>query len=113
MKTIVITLATLAVTLIGTATRAEARRPSNHIYISGYQSCGTPIRTERYFVGYDPCGRPIWGYRTVRSHYRPVVRERYHAPCPPPVRYERHHDRSVYHRGHSGGRLVIQGSIYR
>lgn len=109
MKTTIITLTIAALALIGTATRAEARSYSSHTYVSGYRSCGTPIYTERYFIGYDRCGAPVWGYRVVRSSYRPVVRSRYHAPCPPPVRY----GHGGYRRGHSGGRVVIQGSICR
>jgi hypothetical protein len=110
MKSIIITLTLAAFALIGTATRADAGHYSSRTYISSYRSCGTPVYTERYFIGYDRCGAPVWGYRTVRSSYRPVVRARYQAPCPPPVHYGHG---GGYRRGHSGGRVVIQGSICR
>jgi len=87
MKTIIATLGFITLTLIGTTPDAEARGHRSTVYVSGYRSCGTPIYKERYFIGYDRCGRPIWGTRVVRTSYRPVVRTRYVAPCPPPVRY--------------------------
>lgn len=110
MKSTLITLTIAALALISSVTSADARSHSSRPYVGGYRSCGTPIDTERYFVGYDRCGAPVWGYRTVRSSYRPVVRARYQAPCPPPV-----HDGhgGGYRRGHSGGRVAIHGSIYR
>ena len=77
------TTALIALTLLGATAKSEAGcgQPSR-TYISGYQSCGTPIYTERYFIGYDRCGNPVWGTRVVRSQYRPVVRQRYVAPRP-------------------------------
>jgi hypothetical protein len=112
MKSIIVTFTIAALTLIGSVTPADARHShSSRTYISGYRSCGTPIYTERYFVGYDRCGAPVWGYRIVRSsYYRPVVRARSQAPCPPPVYYGH---RGGYRRDYSGGRVVIQGSICR
>lgn len=75
--------ALIALTLLGAAPTSEAGcgLPSR-TYVSGYQSCGTPIYTERYFVGYDRCGNPVWGTRVVRSHYQPALRQRYVAPRP-------------------------------
>lgn len=77
MKSIItfFTIATLA--LLGTTTSAEARHRKKRVTFSSHQSCGTPVYTQRYLIGYDQCGEPIFGYRTVRSYYQPVVRPRY------------------------------------
>lgn len=112
--TFLITAAIAALTLIGATPSAEARSRhkhyNNHVYVSGYRSCGTPIHTERYLIGYDRCGYPVWGYRTVKrycppprahcppprpSHYRPAV-------CPPSY---------PYYGGHPRGGVVISGSF--
>ncbi len=103
MKTIIAALGFIALALVGTAPKAEARGYRSTVYISGYH-CGAPIYKERYFIGYDRCGRPVWGTRIVRTSYRPVVRTRYVAPCPPPVRY-----RAPYY----GNGVVIQASFRR
>lgn len=109
MKTIITSLAIAALALLGTTPQAEARsHHSSRVYISGHRACGTPIYSERYFVGYQPCGTPIWRTRVVRHHYRPVVRPRYVAPCPPPYR-----GHARYDRGHHGTGFVIQGSFRR
>ena len=92
MKTTILSLAIAALAMLGAAPQATAgSRYSNHVYISGYQSCGTPIYRERYFIGYDHCGRPIWGTRIVRHYARPVVRTRYVEPCPPVYHGRRDH----------------------
>jgi hypothetical protein len=104
-----ITRALIALTLLGAAPESEARcsEPSR-TYISGYQSCGTPIYTERYFVGYDRCGNPVWGTRVVRSYYQPVLRQRYVAPRPV-------YRQNVYHYEGYGRRPQVrfQGSSCR
>jgi len=106
MKTTITSLAIAAFALLGSTPQAEAgSRYSSRVYISGYQSCGTPIYTERYFIGYDHCGRPIWGTRIVRHYARPVVRHRYVEPCRP-----------VYHGHRDHGpdpRFEIQASFGR
>lgn len=110
MKTILITCAIAAFTLLGAAPQAEARSYESHIYISGHQSCGTPIYTERYFIGHDHCGRPLWGTRVVRHNYRPVVR---HA-APYPTHHYYHQTRHYRkNRSHSRANIVIQGSFCR
>lgn len=93
MKTM-IACATAALALFAAAPVSEAghsHRHRGHVYVSGYQRCGTPIYTERYCVGYQRCGTPIWRYRVVaapRRHYcppppcRPVV-----PACPPRYPY--------------------------
>lgn len=110
MKTLLTTFAIAAFTLLGAAPQAEARSYESHVYISGHQSCGTPIYTERYFIGHDHWGRPLWGTRVVRHHYRPVVR--YAAPYP--TRYRHSEPRHYRHgRSHSRSHIVIQGSFCR
>ena len=105
MKTLLVTLGIAALALVGTAPKAEAHGYRSTVYISGYRSCGTPIYKERYFIGYDRWGRPVWGTRIVRRDYRPVVRTRYVAPCPPPVRY--------YPAPHYGGGFSVQATFRR
>ena len=87
MKPLITTIAIVAMTLIGSTPKAEARNHHPHgyatsIYISGYRSCGTPIYTERYLIGYNRCGMPIWGYRIVSGPYG------YVAPILPSIRYQ-------------------------
>ncbi len=118
MKSIVTLIAAACITLLGTTTQADARHYKNkNIYISSYQSCGTPIYTERYLVGYDACGEPIYGHRTVRSHYQPVVRPQYR-----PVVRQRHAEyhsnqdyrRDRHHGRHSSrNRVIIQQEYCR
>lgn len=115
MKTIIAAIAISAFTFIGSS-MADARphRGGSRVYISSYTSCGDPIYKERYVIGYDHCGNAIWGTRLVRQAYRPVVRQRYVAPCPPqryaPVR-NRDYGRD-YGRGY-GGRVTIQANFGR
>lgn len=116
MKSIITLLTAAAITLLGSTTQADARHQKKNVYISSYQSCGTPIYTERYLIGYDECGDPVFGYRTVRSSYRPVVRHyhapvmrQYYAPRPQP-RYQRGYNHGG---GYSNGRVTIQGSFCR
>jgi hypothetical protein len=91
--------ALIALTLLGVAPRSDARcRESSRPFISGGRGCGTPIYTERFFVGYDRCGNPVWETRVVRSHYRPVVRQRWVAPRPVYQHPSFHHGRRG--RGH-------------
>jgi hypothetical protein len=99
MKTIIAAIAISAFTFIGSSV-ADARphRHSSHVYISSYKSCGSPVYKERYFVGYDRWGNEIWKTRLVRQSYRPVVRPRYVAPCPPPRHVHRDYGRG-YGRG--------------
>jgi len=107
MKSLTTTTALIALTLLGAAPKSEAgcEQPSR-VYISSYQSCGTPIYTERYFIGYDRCGNPVWGTRVVRSYYRPVVRPRYVAPRPD-------YSYSSYNYGSSNRRGRVQfGASY-
>lgn len=116
MKTILTTIAIAALALLGSAPELQARPyHSSRVYISGYRSCGTPIYSERYFIGYDRCGEPIWGVRVVRQqpYYRPVVRPRYVAPCPPPYRGSTRYTYSNYGRSYSGGGVVVQGYFGR
>lgn len=80
MKNIIISFVIAGLSLFG-ATAANAHGFASRVYISGYQSCGTPIYKERYFIGYDRCGRQIWGTRLVARRYAPVVVPRYVAPC--------------------------------
>jgi len=116
MKSIITLIAAVCITLLGTTTQADARHQKN-IYISSYQSCGTPIYTERYFIGYDECGDPVFGYRTVRSHYQPVVRRHYR----PVVRHHyvesysnQNYRRSSHHGRHSSrNRVIIQQNYCR
>jgi len=99
----IITTMIAAAAMIAAAPSAEAQRHHHHrhhhhphanasyVFISGYQSCGRPIYSERYVVGYDRRSRPVYGYRTVRHRpqfVRPAPRG-YRvapAPCPPPRR---------------------------
>jgi hypothetical protein len=115
MKTIVTTFAIAALALLGAAPQAEARGHKSRIYISGYQSCGTPIYYERYFVGYDECGDEIWEVRRVRQQYRPVVRERYVEPCESQYRRSaRHYREGRRDRRSSHERSInIQASFFR
>jgi hypothetical protein len=108
MKTILAAIAISALTFIGSST-ADARphRHSSRVYISSYNSCGAPVYKERYFIGYDRCGNEIWGTRLVRQAYRPVVRTRYAAPCPPPRCAP-----PRYGRGY-GSRVTIQANFGR
>ncbi len=112
MKTILTTVAIAALALLGAAPEAQARpyHQSGRVYVSSYRSCGTPVYSERYFVGYDHCGEPIWRVRSVRQpYYRPAVRTRYVAPCPPPYRGGYRDPHSGYGRHYSGGSVVVQG----
>jgi hypothetical protein len=108
MKKTIFTFAIAAFSMLAATPEADARshrgHHSNHVYVSGYRSCGTPIYTERYVIRHRPrCGTPVWGYRVVpapvryapphRRHYRPAV-------CPP------HHPYP-----HRRGGVVIQGSF--
>lgn len=116
MKTILTTLAVAAFTLLGATPQAEARSHESHVYISGHQSCGTPIYTERYFIGYDHWGRPLWGTRVVRYHHRPIVRHVAPYPigyCYPQPRYDRHGHYDRYNRSHSRTHIAIHGSFRR
>lgn len=116
MKTILTSVAIATLALLGAAPEAQARpyHQSGRVYVSGYRSCGTPIYSERYFIGYDRCGEPIWGVRSVRQPcYRPVVRPRYVAPCPPPYRNATRYSYSGYGRPYSGGSVVVQGFFGR
>jgi hypothetical protein len=108
MKSIITLLTAAAITFLGSTTQADARHQKKNVHISSYQSCGTPIYTERYLIGYDECGDPVFGYRTVRSSYRPVVRQ-YYAPRQQP-RYQRGYNHGG---GYSNGRVTIQGSFCR
>ncbi|MEY3895901.1 MAG: hypothetical protein RLZZ214_1421 [Verrucomicrobiota bacterium] len=118
MKSITTTFAIAAMILLGITPELQAREHhhENRVYISGYRSCGTPVYSERYFIGYDRCGNPMWGVRSIRQRYRPVVRERYVAPCPPP-RYSSgryvESDRRYGDRWDSDRRVVIQGYFGR
>ncbi len=109
MKSFSATAAIITLTLLGAAPESEAGYGhSGRTYVSGYQSCGTPIYTERYFIGYDRCGNPVWGTRVVRSQYRPVVRQRYVAPRP--TYYQNTHNyRNDSHRP----RIQFQASFCR
>ncbi len=109
MKSIITLLAAVTISFLGSATDADARNRKKNVYIDSYQSCGVPTYTQRYVAGYDECGHPVFRYRTVRSHYQPVIRQQYYAPRPQP-RYQRnyHHDRH-----YSNSRIVIQGSFCR
>jgi hypothetical protein len=119
MKSIITSFALAAVTLIGSTPELQARdhHQQNRVYISSYRSCGTPVYSERYFVGYDRCGNPVWGVRACRQEYRPVVRERYVAPCPQPryrsSRYDNYDDYDNYDRHHGDRRVVIQACYGR
>jgi len=118
MKSIITLIAAAFITLLGTTTPADARQYNNkRVQFSGYQSCGTPIYTERFFIGYDRCGDPIYGHRTVRSHYQPVVRPRYApvvrrqyiAPCPAQHFRRGHH----HHRNFSRNGVMIEHGYHR
>ena len=106
--TFLITAAIAAFTLFGATSSAEAGRHKhykNHVYVSGYRSCGTPIYKERYIIRYDRCGYPIWGYRIVSApvRYSPPPRHYYHRPaCPPPY---------SYYGGRPRSGVVISGSF--
>ena len=118
MKSIIPTFAIAAMTFLGLAPELQARdhHHDSRVYISGYRSCGTPVYSERYFIGYDHCGEPVWGVRPSRQECRPVVRERYIAPCPPPrYRSDRyiHDERRYDDRCDSGRRIVIEGFFGR
>ena len=108
MKTTsLITIAIAALGLFAAAPSADARhRYSNHVFISGYRTCGTPIYKERYFIGYDRCGYPIWRYRVVAAPAR---------YCPPPPRYYRPPvacpPRYPYYGGYPRNGVVISGSF--
>lgn len=75
MKTIIVTIATIFVSLAGFAEKAEARS-SNHpvghsyVYKSGYTSCGCVIYTKRVIIGYDCYHRPIYKYYKVPVSHR-------------------------------------------
>jgi hypothetical protein len=105
MKTIITTFTIAAITLLGVAPQAQARHPKqNRAYISEYRSCNAPVYTERYLIGYDPCGNPVWGFRTVRREYCPVIQPRYIAPCPQPYyqarpQYTNNYQRPCYRNG--------------
>ena len=111
MKSCIVTSAIAALVLFGASHQADARSHrgrghghSNHAYVSGYRSCGTPVYTERYLIGYSRCGDPVWGYRRVsapRPYCTPPRPRYYEAPaCPPP---------RPYYDGCSNGGVVIQG----
>jgi len=141
MKSLAITLTLGALAWLGATPTAEARdygrgyggsHHSTTVFISGYQSCGSPIYAERYIIRHDRRGYPVWGHRPVRHQYRPPV---YYRPpvvvpvCPPPVYrppvyghpvygppvYGRpvygHH--SVVSGSYSGGGVHIHGSFHR
>jgi len=70
MKTIIVTITTIFVSLAGFAEKAEAKsyhHPIGHsyVYISGYTSCGYPMYTKRVIVGYDCYHRPIYKYYKI------------------------------------------------
>jgi hypothetical protein len=117
MKTILTTFAIATLALLGAAPEAQARpyhQSGGRVYISGYRSCGTPVYSERYLAGYDRCGAPVWEVRTVRQpYYRPEVRPRYVAPCPPPYRGATRYTYSGYRRPYTGSGIVVQGYFGR
>jgi len=103
MKITITTLAIAILTLLAAAPQAEARsHHSSRTYISGYNSCGDPIYTERSFIGYDRCGNPLWRKRVIRPQYRPVTRPHYAESHCRPARYQ---------RGYREGTLVIQAGF--
>jgi hypothetical protein len=116
MKTkLLTTLAAAVLATFSAMPAAEARgyhrgAPANHVYISGYRSCGTPIYTERYFIGYGACGRIVWGYRSVRVAppvryapprvVAPYPRHGYHPPVCAPAPPVRRTGISIHHTWH-------------
>ncbi|MFK7909237.1 MAG: hypothetical protein AB8F34_01405 [Akkermansiaceae bacterium] len=95
MKTILATLATIAISLIALPEKAEARSCSSgnsYTYVSGHTSCGCPVYTRRVVSGYDCYNRPTYRYYRVpvthrcRSHYS--------------SRSYRSHNHSYGHRNH-------------
>lgn len=73
MNKTILLIATLTLGLFpGLTTQAEAQycRQQSHIFISGYQRCGTPIYMVRYIAGYDRCGRAIWRVRHLTCDER-------------------------------------------
>jgi hypothetical protein len=114
MKTIITTFTIAAITLLGVAPEAQARHPrQNRVYVSEYRSCSAPVYTERYLIGYDHCGHPIWGSRTIRQPYRPVVQHRYIAPCPQPYFQPRPQYSNSYQRPYYGNGISIQANFRR
>lgn len=109
MKKRLITTLIAAAAMVAATPSADAQRHgrhyhqpqhSSHVFISGYQRCGTPVYSERYIVRYDRYHRPVYGYRVIRHrshhshrshHVRPAPRRHYVAPCPPPRRGSRGH----------------------
>lgn len=111
-SSILITAAISALALLGVTSPAEAgsyhKHHRNHVYASGYRSCGTPIYREKYLIAYDRCGYPVWGYRIVSPpvRYCPPPRDYYHsrpAVCPPPNPY--------YYGSRTRNGVVISGSF--
>ncbi len=122
MKTLLITLVTIAVSLFALPDTAKAdyySYGSSYTYRSGYASCGCATYTRRIFLGYDSCGRPIYRYYRVpvshhcRSYYRPVHYGYYNHYCRPSHHgyYYRHYRPS--HRRHYSYRPSIHRDIHR
>jgi hypothetical protein len=104
----------------------------NHVFISGYRSCGTPIHTERYLIRHDRRGYPVWGHRVVHiHHHRPLppppvfVGRPVYVPPPPPVYCAppppvfigrpvcEPPPRTVISASYGGGGVVFHGSFWR
>ncbi|MBT8043617.1 MAG: hypothetical protein KJO79_01600 [Verrucomicrobiae bacterium] len=110
MKTILITLATIAVSLVALPQKVEARphcgsSHSSYTYRSGSASCGCPVYTKRVFAGYDCYNRPTYRYYRVpmvhrcRSHH-----SNYHYRSNRGYRHSKYYHNRRYssHRRHSG-----------
>lgn len=65
--------------LPGLSQQAEANHCGHHshVYICGYDRCGSPIYKVRYISGYDRCGRAIWRTRALTCYER----KRYYRSC--------------------------------
>lgn len=113
MKTTLLTTLLACLMTVGMVAQADAR-PRHHqqtvIYVSGYQSCGTPIYTEKRFCGYNRWGRPIWDYRVLRpGEYRNGYGRR--ASVYRGNGYGYRDQGCSPHRARYGNRVIFQGNI--